>query len=184
MVLGPSIQAVFFGNPKFWGSFLNILYFLEPKKLGNPQAMHQTPIGSVKNPPIFWVKGSHFCSPWKKKRLTWIHSLTPPIPNKNAKKRWSHVFTRKKIEPKKKNVFCPKAPPQGIANARGRPTQRRHLGSFKRTDGNPHRLRVLPMVFFWLLVRRSFLEFPTHPPRCMYTIYIFAPTNCCCSIAQ
>ena len=163
MVLGHLSRPCFFGKPKFWGSFLNILYFLEPKTLGNPQAMHQTPIGSVKNPPIFLVKGSHFCSPWKKKKAhVFTHSLHPP-PTKNATKRSrSHIsHSQNKLNPQKKMHFASQAPPQGIANAGGRPTQRRHLGSSGQTEITSS--KGLADVFFWLLVRRSFLEFPTHP---------------------
>ena len=40
----------------------------------------------------------------------------------------------KKLNRKKKMHFAPKAPPQGIANASGRPTQRRHLGSNGQTE--------------------------------------------------
>lgn len=139
------------------------------KKIGEPPGDSQTPIGSVKNPPIFWLKGHMFFT--LEKKMPHVNSLTPPTPNKKCQKKGGHMFfTRKKIEPKKKCILQ-KAPPQGIANAGGRPTQRRHLGPFKRTDGNHISLRVLPMVFFWLLVRRSFFEFP-YPPSEVYVYYI------------
>ena len=108
------------------------------------------------------------------------HSLHPP-PTKNAKKKvvtFTYVSLAKKLNRQKKMHFAKSSSPRHC-----KCTWKTHSASsprFKRTDGNPHRRRVLPIVFFWLLVRRRCLEFPTHPPRCMYTIllYIFAPTNC------
>ena len=137
MVLGHLSRPCFFGKPKFWGSFLNILYFLEPKTLGNPQAMHQTPIGSVKNPPIFLVKGSHFCSPWKKKKrrtFSLTHS-THPQQKCHKKVTFTYFSLAKKIEPTKKNAFCKPSSSPGHCKCRWK-THSASSPRFKRTDGN------------------------------------------------
>ena len=65
------------------------------KKIGEPPGDSQTPIGSVKNPPIFWLKGHMFFT--LEKKMPHVNSLTPPTPNKKCQKKGGHMFfTRKK----------------------------------------------------------------------------------------